>query len=95
MRLILNQKVVEARAKWKEQTVLGWEWIEPISYGYDQEGQLASILAKAGSDVEDGSVCLTHIIEPEISQDLMLYYKVSTSDAIGMNEYKQESEENA
>ena len=81
MRLILDPKVVEARAKWKEQTVLGWEWIEPISYGYDQEGQLASILAKVGS--EDGSVSLTHIIEPELSEDLMLYYTVSTSDEIG------------
>ena len=74
MRLILDPKVVEARAKWKEQTVLGWEWIEPISYGYDQEGQLASILAKVGA--EDGSVSLTHIIEPELSEDLMLYYTV-------------------
>ena len=52
-----------------------------MSYGYDQEGQLASILAKVGS--EDGSVSLTHIIEPELSEDLMLYYTVSTSDEIG------------
>ena len=80
MRLILDPRR-------KKDTILGWEWLEPVSYGYDKEGWLASILCKAGC--EDGSVDLAEIREPELSEDLMMNYivrmaqSVSTSDEIG------------
>ena len=76
MKLILNPKL-------KEHTVLGWEWFEPISYGYDNKGILQSILCKAGH--KDGSlppydvVDLVDIQEPELSEDLMMFYTVSTT----------------
>ena len=67
MRLILDPRR-------KKDTILGWEWLEPVSYGYDKEGWLASILCKAGC--EDGSVDLAEIREPELSEDLMMNYTV-------------------
>ena len=68
MRLILDPR----RAK---DTVLGFEWLEPVSYGYDASGRLQTILCKA--EFSDDSIHLVDIIEPEISEDLMMYYQVS------------------
>jgi len=58
-----------------DRTVLGWDWLEPISYGYDHKGFLQSILCKA--PFSDGTVMLVDIIEPEISEDLMMYYNIA------------------
>ena len=70
MRLILDPRR-------KKDTILGWEWLEPVSYGYDKEGWLQSILCKAGRG--DGSVDLAEIREPELSEDFMMNYTISTS----------------
>jgi len=58
----------------EDATVLGFTWIEPISYGYDQAGHLASMFCKAG--FIDGSVGAIIIHEPEISEDLIMNYVV-------------------
>jgi|TARA_Y100000310_G_scaffold170333_1_gene170478 hypothetical protein len=72
MRLILDPRR-------KDDTVLGYAWIEPISYGYDRDGILASMLCKAllADDTERCTVSLIEIIEPELSEDLMMNYEVS------------------
>ena len=67
MRLVLNPKM-------KNYTVLGFEWLEPVSYGYDTEGHLQSILCKG--IFSDDSLGLVEIIEPELSEDLMMNYKI-------------------
>ena len=61
--------------KRKEWTVLGFEWLEPVSYGYDKEGVLRTILCKGL--MSDNSVSLVDIQEPELSEDLMMNYNVS------------------
>ena len=68
MRLILDPRR-------KEDTVLGFEWLEPVSYGYDKEGVLRTILCKGL--MSDNSVSLVDIQEPELSEDLMMNYNVS------------------
>ena len=68
MRLVLDPRR-------KGDTVLGFEWLEPISYGYDQEGGLKTILCKGV--FSDNSVMLVNIQEPELSEDLMMNYNVS------------------
>ena len=55
-------------------TVLGFGWLEPISYGYDQRGLLASVLCKGL--MSDDTVQLVEIREPELSEDLMMNYSV-------------------
>jgi hypothetical protein len=67
MRLVLNPRR-------KDDTVLGFKWLEPVSYGYDTEGRLQTILCKALMD--DNSVILVDIQEPELSEDLMMNYEV-------------------
>ena len=66
----------------KGDTALGYEWLEPISYGYDQRGLLASVLCKGlKSDYSKrftyDTVSLTEIREPDLSEDLMMNYNVS------------------
>ena len=68
MRLVLDPRR-------KEDTVLGFEWLEPVSYGYDKEGVLRTILCKGL--MSDNSVSLVDIQEPELSEDLMMNYNVS------------------
>jgi hypothetical protein len=58
----------------KKNTVLGFPWIEPISYGYDQAGHLASMFCKG--EFSDGSVGPLILHEPEISEDLIMNYVV-------------------
>jgi hypothetical protein len=60
--------------KRKEWTVLGFEWLEPVSYGYDQKGILQTILCKGL--MSDDTVMLVDIQEPELSEDLMMNYNV-------------------
>jgi len=67
MRLVLDPRR-------KEDTVLGFEWLEPVSYGYDKEGILQTILCKGL--MSDNSVSLIDIQEPELSEDLMMNYTV-------------------
>ena len=66
MRLILNPKR-------KDKTYLGFEWIEPISYGYDSKGFLETILCKALYGDEVGLICITG---EDIGEDLMVNYTV-------------------
>ena len=69
MRLVLDPRR-------KDDTVLGFEWLEPVSYGYDTEGRLQTILCKG--KFSDDSIGLVDIIEPELSEDLMMNYYVWT-----------------
>ena len=63
----------------KGDTALGYEWLEPISYGYDQRGLLASVLCMGL--MSDDTVSLTEIVEPDLSEDLMMNYNVSYPQA--------------
>jgi hypothetical protein len=67
MRLVLNPRR-------KDDTILGFKWLEPVSYGYDKEGILKTILCKG--IFSEGSIGLVAIIEPELSEDLMMNYKI-------------------
>ena len=67
MRLVLDPRR-------KDDTVLGFEWLEPVSYGYDTEGRLQTILCKG--IYSDDSLGLVDITEPELSEDLMMNYKI-------------------
>ena len=67
MRLVLDPRR-------QADTVLGFEWLEPVSYGYDNEGILQTILCKGL--MSDNSVSLIEIQEPELSEDLMMNYSV-------------------
>ena len=67
MRLVLDSRR-------KGITVLGFAWLEPISYGYDTKGQLQTILCKGL--MSDNSIQLFDIQEPELSEDLMMNYNV-------------------
>ena len=59
----------------EKDTVLGFEWLEPVSYGYDAKGVLLSILCKA--PLGDGyRIDLFTVQEPELSEDLFEYYTV-------------------
>ena len=80
MRLILNPNR-------KDNPYLGFECIEPISYGYDSKGFLKTILCKAlygdtgtftidaavSSSGEVGLICITG---EDIGEDLMMNYTV-------------------
>jgi len=66
MRFVLNPKHVD-------KTYLGYEWFEPISYGYDSKGFLETILCKASYADE---VDLISITGQDISEDLMMNYIV-------------------
>ena len=67
MRLVLDPRR-------EDDTVLGFEWLEPVSYGYNTEGRLQSILCKGL--MSDNSIQLFDIQEPELSEDLMMNYNV-------------------
>ena len=71
MRLILDPRRTE-------DTVLGYEWLEPISYGYDHEGILQTILCKGL--MSDNGVGLVDIREPELSEDLMMNYNIEQKE---------------
>tara|TARA_Y100000310_G_scaffold279871_1_gene299252 strand:- start:104 stop:310 length:207 start_codon:yes stop_codon:yes gene_type:complete len=66
MRLILNPKR-------EDKTALGFDWIEPISYGYDSKGFLKTILCKASYGDEVDLICITG---EDIGEDLMMNYTV-------------------
>lgn len=66
MRLTLNPKR-------KDETYLGFDWIEPISYGYDSKGFLKTILCKASYGDEVDLICITG---EDIGEDLMMNYTV-------------------
>tara|TARA_R100000306_G_scaffold45824_1_gene43646 strand:+ start:759 stop:968 length:210 start_codon:yes stop_codon:yes gene_type:complete len=55
-------------------TFLGFTWLEPISYGYDAKGMLQSVLCKG--PMSDGEIMLVNISQPDLSEDLMMNYKV-------------------
>ena len=57
----------------REKTILGYEWLEPLSYGYDGNGHLESIVCLAPQGEE---LCLVDISQPEVSEDLMVFYTV-------------------
>ena len=59
----------------EKDTVLGFPWLEPISYGYDTKGQLQTILCKAPLG-DDYRIELITVQEPELSEDLFEYYTV-------------------
>ena len=63
----------------EQDTVLGFPWLEPISYGYDTKGQLQTILCKGL--MSDNSIQLVDIQEPELSEDLMMNYNVEMEGA--------------
>ena len=67
MRLVLNPKM-------KEYTVLGFEWLEPVSYGYDAKGVLQSILCKA--PLADGYRIDLFTVEATELDDVFMYYTV-------------------
>lgn len=71
MRLVLDPRR-------KDNTILGFDWLEPISYGYDAKGFLQSMLCKGL--MSDNSVCLVELTEPEISEDLMMNYCVKEGE---------------
>lgn len=58
----------------KMDTVLGFEWFEPVSYGYSSEGILRTIVGIA--PYSDNSWGLFTIEEPELHDDLMMNYVV-------------------
>jgi hypothetical protein len=72
MRLILNPKHAD-------KTYLGYEWLEPISYGYDSKGFLKTILCKAPLN---NNVELVDITGQDIGEDLMMNYTVDTRPCI-------------
>ena len=59
----------------EKDTVLGFAWLEPVSYGYDHQGTLQSILCKAPLG-DDYRIELITVQEPELSEDLFEYYTV-------------------
>jgi hypothetical protein len=59
-------------------SALGYDWIEPISYGYDQDGELASVLANA--PLEDRIVLLT-ISGLDLFEDFFQHYSAPRLDA--------------
>ena len=69
----------------EKDTVLGFEWLEPVSYGYDHQGTLQSILCKAPLG-DDFSIELITVQEPELSEDLFEYYTVETFDEVECRE---------
>ena len=58
----------------KKDTVLGFEWFEPQSFGYNQDGELTTIVGIA--PYSDNSWGLFAIEEPELHDDLMINYVV-------------------
>ena len=56
----------------EKDTVLGFAWLEPVSYGYDKDGCLKTILCLG--DFSDDQVGLVDIREPELSEDFMMNY---------------------
>ena len=72
MRLVLDPSK-------KKDTLLGFEWFEPISYGYDQEGRLETIVGIApffDNTLVMGKVGIFAIEGPELHDDLMMNYLV-------------------
>ena len=59
-------------------SALGYDWIEPISYGYDQDGELASVLANA--PLKDRIVLLT-ISGLDLFEDFFQHYSAPRLDA--------------
>ena len=51
----------------KERSILGYEQLELLSFGYNQEGILQSVVCMS-------EIGLVVINEPEISDDLIEYY---------------------
>ena len=52
---------------YKERSILGYEKLELLSFGYNQEGILQSVVCMS-------EIGLVVINEPEISDDLIEYY---------------------
>ena len=58
----------------EKDTVLGFEWLEPVSYGYDAKGVLQSILCKA--PLADGYRIDLFTVEATELDDVFMYYTV-------------------
>ena len=73
MKLVLDPERID-------DTYLGWEWGEIISYGYDNQGLLRSVLCRVPYD---GKVALVAIREIELFEDLFVnYYEERPADLI-------------
>jgi len=80
MKLVLDPERID-------DTYLGWEWVELISYGYDNQGMLRSVLCRvpkrAADGTYDGRVALVAIHEIELFEDLFVnYYEERPEDLI-------------
>ena len=73
MKLVLDPERID-------DTYLGWEWVELISYGYDNQGMLKSVLCKVPYD---GKVALQTIHDLDLFEDLFVnYYEERPEDLI-------------
>ena len=55
-------------------TALGYDYVEPVSYGYDSTGDLASMVCKVWSKGEKPN--LMTLTGMDIHEDLMMFYDV-------------------
>ena len=76
MRLIPN--------KMRGKDTLGYEWLEPVSYGYDHQGTLQSILCRTPLG-DDFTIELVTIESSELD-GLFMHYIVETFDEVECRE---------
>tara|TARA_R100000306_G_C4291030_1_gene100067 strand:- start:289 stop:516 length:228 start_codon:yes stop_codon:yes gene_type:complete len=59
-------------------TALGWQWIEPVSFGYDSAGMLVSMLCKVWDAEPYGlhEASLECFSGHDLFEDLMVNYTV-------------------
>ena len=63
----------------KQNSILGWDNIKIINYGYDQKGELQEVLAIGYNDTpidsKDESKSVVTIRHPELYEDLFTWYE--------------------
>ena len=73
MKLVLDPERID-------DTYLGWEWVEIISYGFDNHGMLKSVLCRVPYD---GKVALETLHDLDLFEDLFVnYYEERPEDLI-------------
>ena len=63
---------------YKERSILGYDQLELLSFGYNQEGILQSVLCMS-------ELGLVDIREPELSEDLSMHYIPAVKEGLGEN----------
>jgi hypothetical protein len=75
----INIKMVLGEGK-KDRTILGWDSVRIIDFGYDAEGDIQTVVAigeYVNQDGPTGSFGVFSIHEPDISEDLWMNYDVA------------------